>query len=66
MDKRLRLCFTLSIPERAYKLGSWGLRVGLAHQIAAEFEDLSRTQCTMPRQITVSERKPDAACGSFG
>jgi hypothetical protein len=47
-------------------LGSRGVRVGPAHQIAAEFEDRSRTERTVLRQITVSKGRSDAACGSFG
>jgi hypothetical protein len=66
VDERLRPCFTLSIAERPYKLGSRGVRVEPAHQIAAEFEDRSRTERIVLRRITVSKGRSDAACGSFG
>jgi hypothetical protein len=66
VDERLRPCFALSIAERPDKLGSRGARIGPAHQIAAGFDDLSRTEHTLLRQITVSKGRSDAACGSFG
>jgi len=66
VNERLRLCFTLSIAERPYKLGSGVVRIGPAHQTAVEFEDLSRTERTVLPWITVSKGRSDAACGSFG
>jgi hypothetical protein len=66
VNERLRLCFTLSIAERPCRLGSRVVRMGPAPQIAVEFEDLSRTERTVLRQITVSTARSDAACGSFG
>jgi hypothetical protein len=66
VDERLRPCFTLSIAERPDKLGSQGVRIGPAHQLAAGFDDLSRTERTLFRQITVSKGRSDAACGSLG
>jgi len=66
VNERLRPRFTLPIAERPYKLGSRGVRVRPAHQIAAEFEDRSRTARTVLRQITVSEGRSNAAGGSFG
>ena len=66
VDERLRPCFTFSIAEQPYKLGSQGVRIGPAHQLAAGFDDLSRTERTLLRQITVSKGRSDAACGSFG
>jgi len=59
VNERLRPCFTLSIADRPYKLESRGVRIGPAHQIAVEFDNLSRTERTVLRQITVSPaRKP--------
>jgi len=37
VNERLRLCFTLSIAERPYKLGSRAVRIGPAHQIAVRW-----------------------------
>jgi hypothetical protein len=66
VNEKLRPCFTLSITERPYKLGNRGVRVGPAHQIAAEFEELPSAELTLLRQITVSKGRADPACGSFG
>ena len=55
VNERLSPCFTLSIAKRPYKLESRAVGLGPAHQIAAGFEDLSRTECTVLRQITVSK-----------
>jgi hypothetical protein len=54
VNERRCPCFTLSIADRPYKLGSRGVRIGPADQIAAEFDNLSRTVRTVLRQIMVS------------
>jgi hypothetical protein len=60
VNERQHLCFTFSIVERPYKLGSRVVRIGPAHQVAAEFEKHSITERTVLRQITVGNRRSDA------
>ena len=66
MNETLRLSFTLSTGEQPYKLGGRVVRVGPAHQVAVEFEDLSSTERAVLHQVTVCKGRSDAACGSFG
>ena len=56
----------MSIAEWPHKLGSRVVLIGPPDQIAVELEDLSRTERTVLRQITVSKGRSDAACGTFG